>query len=322
MNKKIKILLSLSLLISLSLVGCSKDIKKEGQLVIGINQLMEHPALDDAREGFIRELEDLGIEAEIKYMNAQGDIPNSISIAEKFAKDKVDLIYAIGTPAAQSTKQVTKDIPILFSAVTDPVASGLVDSWDKVGGNVTGSSDRADILEQLKLFKAINKDVKTIGIIYNTGESNSEIQIKEVEKLLPQVGLKLETIGVNNMNDISQALESLMKKVDGLYLLSDNMLASSVGLVKDKLIENQMISVSAEESQVRGGILITQGISYYELGRDTGKMAKEILVDGKDVADIPIGLSQNKDLKINSATLNKLNLDKNLSIFKDALSVD
>ncbi len=321
MKKNLKVLLSLILAVSLTLVGCSKG-NEEKKLVIGINQLMEHPALDDAREGFIEELKDLGLDVEIKYMNAQGEIPNSISIAEKFVADKVDLIYAIGTPAAQSTRQVAKDIPVLFSAVTDPVESGLVDDWIEVGGNVTGTSDRADVLEQLKLFHEIDPSIKTIGIIYNTGESNSTIQIKEVEKALPEVGLGLETIGVSNINDISQSMESLMKKVDAIYILSDNMVASAVGLVKEKLIEKQMVSVSAEESQVKGGILITQGISYYDLGRDTGKMAKEILVDKKDVKDIPVGLSQNKDLKINSDTLEKLNLDKNLKPFKDAKVID
>lgn len=321
-RKTMLTLLSLLLITSLALVGCNSKEKTEGKLVIGINQLMEHPALDDAREGFIKQLEENGVDAEIVYMNAQGDIPNSVSIAEKFVSDDVDLIYAIGTPAAQSTKQVSNNIPVLFSAVTDPVESGLVKSWNEVGGNVTGTSDKADISEQLKLFKKIDSSINTIGIIYNTGESNSDIQIKEVKKLAPAENLKVEVIGVSSINDIAQSLESLTKKVDAVYVLSDNMVASSVGLVSEKLIQKNMISVSAEESQVKGGLLITQGISYYDLGRDTGQMATDILLNNKNISEIPVGLSKNKDIKINNSTLEKLNINKNLEIFKEAVVID
>lgn len=322
MKGKILGLLSLILVLGLGLVGCSKDSSSDGKLVIGINQFMEHPALDDARQGFIEELEGLGLDVRINYMNAQGDIPNSISIAEKFVSDRVDLIYAIGTPSAQSSKQVAGDIPILFSAVTDPVDAGLVKDWDQVGTNVTGTSDRADILDQLKLFHEIDPSIKKIGSIYNTGEANSNIQVEELRRLAPELGLDVETIGVSSMNDIAQALDSLIRKVDAVYILSDNMLASSVGLVGDKLIENQMVSVSAEESQVKGGILITQGISYYQLGAETAQMARDILLDGRDIRSIPVGLSKNKDIKINTRTLEQLKLDKNLEVFQNALALD
>lgn len=322
LGKKLVLITSIVMTVSLTLTACGKAKKEDGKLVIGINQLMEHPALDSAREGFIDGLKEMGVDAEVVYMNSQGDIPNSISISEKFASDKVDLIYAIGTPAAQSTKQVARDIPVLFSAVTDPVESGLVESWDKVGTNVTGTSDKANIEEQLKLFSQIDKDIKTIGVIYNTGESNSNIQLKELKEVAGKSNLKVEAVGISNINDVAQSLESLTKKVDALYMLSDNMVASSVGLVSQKLIEKNMISVSAEESQVLGGILITQGISYYELGKDTAKMAKEILIDKKDIKDMPVGLSQNKDIKINKSTLDQLKINKNLEIFKNAVILD
>ncbi len=324
---KLSKLMVLALVGMIILSGCSmggskaQESKDETKFTIGIVQLAEHPALDDARKGFEDGLKELGLNAEIVYQNAQGDIPTTVSISEKFVKDQVDLIYAIATPAAQSAKQATKDIPILFSAVTDPVESGIVDDWENVGGNVTGTSDKAPVEAQLKMFKEIDPSIETIGIIYNTSEANSEIQLKEVEKLAPQEGLKVEKIGVNSVNEMPQALDSLLSKVDALYALSDNLVATSVELVANKLIEKKMISICAEESQVGGGLLITKGLSYYELGKQTAKMAKEILVDKKDISTIPVGLAEETVITVNENTLEKLGLDSNLPIFKDAIKV-
>ena len=326
--KKIKLnkMIVLLLITSIALTGCStavnnnKDADKES-LVIGISQLSEHPALDDAKRGFEDGLKELGVDAKIIYQNAQGDIPTSISIAQKFVKDDVDLIYAIATPAAQSAKQATSEIPILFSAVTDPVKAEIVKSWDDVGGNVTGTSDIAPTTSQLKMFKEIDPSIKTIGILYNTSESNSEIQLEEVKKLAPEEGLEVIAMGVSNINELPQTIDSLLGKVDAIYGLSDNLIASSVALVSKKLIDKKMISVFAEETQVKGGMLITNGLSYYELGKQTAKMAKEILVDKKDISTIPVGLAEKTVTTVNINTLKALGLDENMSIFKDAIKV-
>lgn len=322
---KVSKLMALGLAGLLTLTGCSTGAPTSGEsnsgeekYTIGISQLAEHPALDDARRGFEDGLKELGVEAEILYQNAQGDIPNTVAISQKFVKDGVDLIYAIATPAAQSAKQATTDIPILFSAVTDPVQSEIVADWENVGGNITGTSDMADVQGQLKMFKELDPSIKTIGILYNTSEANSEIQIADVEKYAPEEGLTVETMGVSSINEIPQALDSLLGKVDAIYAISDNMVASSVELVNKKLLEKKMISVGAEESQVGGGILITNGLSYYELGKQTAKMAKEILVDGKDVSSLPVGMAEKTVTVVNEKSLDALGLDKNLPIFKDA----
>ncbi|NLK44731.1 MAG: ABC transporter substrate-binding protein [Tissierellia bacterium] len=325
-------LVSLLIVSMVIITGCSSSNKSSiineststanGEVFrIGISQLAEHPALDDARRGFEDGLKELGVNAEIDYQNAQGDIPTSLTIAQKFAKDQMDLIYAIATPAAQSAKQATRDIPILFSAVTDPVKAEIVQDWENVGGNVTGTSDKAPVETQLKMFKEIDPSIETIGILYNTNEANSEVQIEEVKALAPNEGLEIVTVGVNNINDLPQAIDSLFKKVDALYCLTDNMIASSVELVTKKLNDYKMVSVSAEESQVGGGILITNGLSYYELGKQTAKMAKEILVDGKDISSIPVGLAEKTVTTVNEKTLKALGLDENLQIFKDAIKV-
>src|SRR5699024_4320619 len=210
-------LILLVVILSMTLVACTSganSINNDDNIIIGISQLSDHPALDDARQGFEDGLKELNIDAEIVYQNAQGDVPTALSISQKCVEDKVDLIYAIATPAAQSAKQSTDEIPILFSAVTDPVAAEIVDDWDNVGGNVTGTSDMAPTSSQLKMFKEIDPDIGTIGILYNTDESNSEVQIEEVKKLAPEEELKVVTKGVNNINDIPQSLDSLLSKVD------------------------------------------------------------------------------------------------------------
>lgn len=327
MKKKLFSLLSLVLAGSMVFSGCDAQSEaeskggSEAQYTIGISQLVEHPALDDARAGFIDGLKELGVEVEIDYQNAVGEIPNTVSIAEKFKKDEVDLIYTIATPAAQSARQVTSDIPILFSAVTDPVEAEIVDDWDQVGANVTGTSDKAPIKSQLKMFKEIDENIKTIGILYNTSEANSEVQIKEVKKLAPNEDLEVIAVGVSNVNEIPQAIDSLLKKVDAVYTPSDNLIASSIELIASKLIDKEIISVSAESAHVESGTLITNGLSYYELGKQTAAMASEILVDKKSPSDIPVGVAENIVNTVNIDTLEKLGLDKGLEIFKDVNKV-
>lgn len=319
-KRMISVLMALVVVGMLALSGCSTGGSKT-EYTIGISQLTEHPALDDARRGFEDGLKELGVDAKIDFKNAQGDIANTTSIAQKFVRDKVDLIFAIATPAAQSAKQASSEIPVLFSAVTDPVKAGIVNDWKSVGGNVTGTSDMAPTTSQLKMFKAIDPSIKKIGILYNTSESNSEVQIEEVKNLAPAEGLEVITVGVSNVNELPQAIDSIMKKIDALYIISDNMVASSVELVSKALIENKMVSVSAEETQVRGGILVTNGLNYYDLGKQTAVMAKEILVDKKDTSTMPVGVAEKTIITVNQKTLEALELDKDLPLFKDAVKV-
>lgn len=326
MKKRIVKLVSLALVSMVIFTGCtsndSTSASKDEVFKIGISQFAEHPALDDARRGFEDGLKELGVNVEIDYQNAQGDIPTSLSIAQKFAKDKVDLIYAIATPAAQSAKQATADIPIVFSAVTDPVEAELVDSMEKPGGNVTGTSDLSPMDRQLQLFKDLDETIEKVGIIFNTNESNSQIQVKMAEEIGSTIGLDIVSIGISNINDIPQALDSLANKVDGIYTITDNMVASAIYLVAEKALENKMITVAGEDSHVKGGILITDGISYYELGKQSAQMAKKILVDGKQASEIPSETAINTTKVFNEDTLKALGLDQDHPVFKDAVKID
>lgn len=310
-------LISITLSSGCSAKGSQTTDDKNG-ITIGICQLAEHPALDEARRGFEDGLKELGIDANIEYQNAQGDIPTSLSIAQKFVRDGVDLIFAIATPAAQSAKQTTEEIPIIFSAVTDPVEAELVKSMDSPGGNITGTSDESPMDRHLKLFKEIDSSIKKIGIIFNTSEPNSQVQVKKAKELAATLGLEIVEVGVNTINDIPQAADSIIKKVDAIYTITDNMVASAINVVAEKAIENNMITVGAEESHIAGGILITDGISYYELGKQSANMAKEILVDGKSPSDIPVEIAANTRKVYNEETLKSLGLDINNNAFKDA----
>lgn len=328
--KKIKVnkLMVLAVAGMLSLTGCTTGASKpvdtaKKTFTIGISQIAEHPALDDARRGFEDGLKEFGVEVEISYQNAQGDIPNSVSIAQKFVKDKVDLIFAIATPSAQSAKQASDgSIPIIFSAVTDPVIAELVESMEKPGGNVTGTSDATPMDRQLQLFKDLDSNIKKIGIIFNTSEPNSQIQVDMAKELAKGMGLEIVEVGINTINDIPQAVDSIVKKVDAIYTITDNMVASAINVVAQKAIENKLITVGAEDSHMKGGILITDGISYYELGKQSARMAKEILVDGKSPSEIPSETLENTTKVFNEQTLNALGLDKNNEAFKGATKIE
>lgn len=336
--KKFKIsqLIILVLMVAMIFVGCSTNVKEiddnveevanevseEVVFKIGISQLAEHPALDDARKGFEDGLKELGMNVEIDYKNAQADVENTISIAQKFVNDKTDLIYTIATQAAQSAKQVTSDIPIIFSAVTDPVVAELVDSMESPGGNVTGTSDASPMDRQLQLFKDLDNSIEKVGIIFNTSEPNSQVQIEMAKEIALDLGIEIVEVGISTINDIPQAVDSIIKRVDGIYTITDNMVASAVNVVSEKAIKQNMITIGAEDSHVDGGILMTDGISYYELGKQSAKMAKEILVDGKNPANIPAAKSENTQKAVNQQTLKALGLDENHPAFENAVKID
>lgn len=302
----------------LVIAGVKSNAQEGKKFKIGISQFAEHPALDDVRRGFEDELKSLGVEADITYKNSQGDTGVAGVIAQKFVSDKSDLIFGIATVSAQAAKQSTDKIPVLFSAVTDPVNSQLVKTMDKVGGNVTGTTDATPMEKQLELFKKINPEIKRIGIIYNTSESNSEIQVANAKEIGTKLGLEIRAVGVNNINDIPQAVNSLVSKVDGFYTITDNIVASAINLISMAANERGLVTVGAEEAHVKGGILLTDGLSYYELGRQTGRMAKKILVDGKKPEDMPVETLANTTKVVNEKTMKKLKLNKELPVFEGA----
>lgn len=317
-KKHIAVLLLMPIILSSCTLGAVST--QSEKFRIGISQLVEHPALDASKQGFIDELKNQGMDVEIINQNAQGDPNNALMIAQKFVKDDVDLIFTIATLTSQAAKQAISgtDIPLVFTAVTDPVFSQLVTDLNVTDNNITGVVDAAPIKENLQLFKELKEDIETIGIIYNIGESNSEVQVKQTREIAKDMGLQIETIGIASVNDISQAVDTISKKAEGLYLITDNMVASSMPLVAKLSKENGLLTVSADGSHVAEGILISKGISYYEIGKQSAVIAKQILVDKKSIEEIHVQSSQNLEKKVNLQTMERLGLSKDSKAFEGA----
>lgn len=333
----IKKVISIALIISVILTGCAQgtaqttepkqepkeqaaEEKADESFTIGISQLVEHPALDASRQGFIDEMKSLGVNVEFLEQNAQGDIANAQMIAEKFIKDDVDLIFTIATLSAQAAKQAIEgtDIPMVFTAVTDPVFSQLVSDLNVTDNNITGVVDAAPIKENLELFKELKEDIKTIGIIFNIGESNSEVQVEQTKEIAKELGLQIETVGISSVNDIPQAVDTISKKADALYIITDNMVASSISLVAKLAQDNGLMTVSADGSHVAEGIMVSKGISYYEIGKQSAIIAKQVLIDKKIIADIPVQASDNLEKLVNVKTAEALGFTKNHKAFEGA----
>lgn len=317
----------LSLLVLLLLVGCQSSKpaeqaaeggKDSGKKVkVGIVQFMDHVSLDAAREGFVEQLKESGIDAEVIEQSANGDMSLTNTIAQSLKADGVDLIYAIATPAAQAAKNTVTDIPIVFSAVTDPIGAELVKTFEKPDSNVTGVSDYVSSEAQIDSFLKIYPNIKTFGVIYNTSEQNSLVQIEELKENLSKRGIELETVGVSAVTDIPQAVASIAPKIDALFALTDNLVANAAPIVSDTLIKNKLPSLSAEEGQVKNGLLMSEGVNYKEQGKQAGRMAVKIL-NGEQVADIPVELNEVNTKLVNVKTAEALGVDLNADGFKDA----
>ncbi|MHB9094658.1 MAG: ABC transporter substrate-binding protein [Eubacteriales bacterium] len=327
------IALSLGLLLLFGLAGCGNKeavnststnpapstTSEQKSLKIGIIQIVEHPALDAAREGFLETLKKNGYEVgknlTVNYQNAQGDANNLQPIAQKLASDKPDLILAIATPSAVAMASATKDVPILITAVTDPVGAKLVQSAEKPGTNVTGTNDMNPIKDQLDLLKKLVPNAKKVGVIYNAGEQNSQAQVKIVKELAAGIGLEIVEATVTSSADVMQATQSLVGKVQAIYVPTDNMVVSAAPSVVQVADKNKIPIIAGESSVIDKGGLATIGIDYKKLGEQTGEMALRV-IKGEKPQDMPI--ESQKEFNI---TVNKKNADAiGITIPEDILS--
>lgn len=265
---------------------------------IGISQLVQHPALDAASAGFKKSFEDAGVEVEWDEQNAQGEQANATSIAQNFANEDLDLALAVATPAAQAAAQAITNIPVLFTAVTDAEEAGLVDSNDKPGANVTGTSDLNPVADQLQLVKDVKPEAKTVGIVYSSGEVNSQVQVDLAKKAAKDLGVEIKEATIANSSELAQAVDSL-GKVDAYYVPTDNNVVSAVTTMVQAAEKNKALLVGSEAGQVEQGAAITRGIDYTKLGEQTGQMALTILQDGKKPAEMPVETSSNLELVVN-----------------------
>lgn len=278
---------------------------------IGVLQYVQHDALDASNEGFFAALDDLGVKYDADKQNAAGEASSCQTIAETLVNDGDDLIFAIATPAAQSVAGATTEIPILLTAVTDPAESGLVESNDAPGGNVTGTSDLTPVTEQIDLLKELIPEAETVGVLYCSAESNSVLQADMAKEACQAAGLEAADYTVSSSNEIQTVVESMIGKVDAIYAPTDNMIAAGMATVAMIANENKIPVICGEEGMVKEGGLATYGINYYKLGYKTGEMAAKVLTEGADPASMPIEYlsAEECSLLINKETADTLGID-------------
>ena len=290
----------------------SKDSENKQVYKIGITQFMEHPSLNLAKEGFKAAFKEAGINAEFDEKNANGEVTNANLIATNYKADKKDLVFGIATPSAQALVNNISDIPVLFSAVTDPASAKLLNS------NVTGTSDKLEnVAAQLDLLLKIKPGVKKIGVLYNPSEQNSVVQVQEIQKIAKQKNIEVVLQGINNFGELAQATKNLLGSTDALYLPTDNLVVSGMNLIASEAVNAKKPVVVSENSSVKEGALFTMGLDYYALGKRTGEMAIEIL-KGKPVSQIPFETSKQMKLYVNSKTAQALGLDLKNPAFNGA----
>ncbi|MCE5171803.1 ABC transporter substrate-binding protein [Paenibacillus profundus] len=290
-----------------SSTAVGSDTKKEaaGKVKIGVAQVVNHTSLDEAYKGFLQALKDNGYvegdNLEIDYQNAQGDNSNAATIAQKFATGGVDLILGIGTSVSQAAAKEAQDIPVLFTAVTDPIGAGLVKSMESPGGNVTGTTDlHPEAISKLMEFIKNNvKDVTAVGILANEGEQNTIVNVTQAEEALTKLGLTVHKAPVTNSSEVKQAAESLIGKVQAIYVPSDNTVVSALSAAVGVANDNKIPLFVAEKDSVKNGGVASYGFEYFDLGYTTGKMAVEILKDGKKASDIAAKFPESLDLALN-----------------------
>jgi putative ABC transport system substrate-binding protein len=272
-------------------------------LTVSITQIVEHPSLDAASKGFQDVLREAGLEVEFKIHVAQNNITTSQQIVTQIIDEKPDLILAISTPSAQHVVNTVKDVPILFTAVTDPVAAQLVASLEQPGANVTGTSDMSPLAELIGIIREIQPEAKTLGTIYNSGEINSVVQIDIVKKACETYGFTLVEASTANNAGVTQAAQSLVGKVDAIFLPTDNTVISSYETVLKVGADHNIPIYPAEADSLAKGGSATLSLDYERLGRQTGEMAVKILRDGAKPADIPVELQKDFNLVYNGQFL-------------------
>lgn len=311
--KKLMIL-CMSLLMSLSLVACgSGSGSGEVEYKIGLVQLMDHTSLNTIKDSIIAELKEQGyVDGEnitIDYQNAGGDLSTLDTICKQYEANKVDVIIAITTPAAQAAAPYAEKIPVIFSAVSDVKASGLVNDLEKPDLNITGTSDEIQVSSIMDLAREMYPETKTVGYLYNSGEANSVANLDKLQEYATANNLNVQTAAVTNASDISTGLASLLETSDIVFSPTDNTVASAMAQVSEMCNEAKIPFFTGADSMVQDGGLATYGINYESLGRESAKMAIQVLT-GTKIEEIPVKIFKDDlNLYINTTTAKKLGFD-------------
>lgn len=295
---------------ALTACGVKEDnSEKDGKKVykIGIVQIMEHTSLNTIRDAIVSRLAELGYKdgenCEIDLQQANGEATTVQQILDQFKADGSDIIVAITTPCAQLAAPYSEEIPVVFSAVTDPVGAGIVDSLDNPGGSITGTSDALAIDKILDFALEMKPDIKTLGFLYNTGEDNSVSCLKEVKTYCEAKGIEVVEGAATNTSEVQEAAQTLASKCDAVFSPNDNTIAGAMGTVAEVMNKEKVPMFVGADSMVMDGGLGTVGIEYSDLGKETANMVDSILKGEKKASEIPVKVF-NEDLStyINKST--------------------
>ncbi len=328
MKKKIVMSLLSMVVVGTLLVGCGEESADTTPGVetytIGISQFAEHGSLDNCREGFLLGLEEEGfVEGDnlvVEYKNANTDMGIAGQIADGFVTDDVDLICGIATPSAQTAYNAAmdKEIPVIYTAVTDPVAAELAMEDGTSVGEITGTSDKLAVDAQLAMIREMLPDAKKLGIIYTTSEVNSVSAIAEYEAAVESYGFELVTKGISTSADVSLAADDILSEVDCMTNLTDNTVVNALPTILEKAFEKNIPIFGSEIEQVKIGCLAAQGIDYVSLGKQTGAMAAEVLKGNKKASDISFETITEVELYYNEAVAEKLGVTIDDEIIENA----
>ncbi len=323
-----KHLLPIAAALSLTVTtGCSTNSTEttdSDTVTIAVTQIVEHPSLDAVRDGLKAELEAKGYTESDNlnwdWQSAQGSTSTATQIAQKFVGDAPDVIVAISTPSAQAVASSTQDIPIIFSAVTDPIDAKLVATAEAPGGNVTGVSDLTPVAEHLELIQKIVPTTKTVGVIYNAGESNSVSLFKLLQAAAKDQGISLEEATANNSAGVSTAAESLVGKVDAIYVPTDNTVASALEAVLQVGIENQLPVFAGDNDSVERGAIASLSFDYGAIGTDTGALVDQVL-KGANPGELPVVYPTTLELVVNKGAASQMGIEVPETVLSEAKTI-
>jgi len=269
---------------------------------VAITAIVQHPALDATRDGIVEALKDAGFvqgqTLKVEYQSAQGNPATAAQIARQFAGSRPDVIVPISTPSAQAVAAATRDIPVVFTAVTDPISAQMVKSMDKPGANITGLSDMAPVGEHVALIREILPQVKRIGVLYNPGEPNSIVLVKALKEEAAKAGLTVVEASVPKSSDAQPAVRSLVGKADAVYIPLDNTVVSALESVIAVGQQAKLPIFSADTDSVARGTVASVGFDYFQVGKQTGAIVARVL-KGEKPGDIPVALAKGTDLFVN-----------------------
>lgn len=301
--------------------------KNESEYTIGISQFAEHGSLDNCKEGFLEGLKEEGIvegeNLKVIYDNAQTDTGMASTIADNYVTKKVDLICAIATPSAMSAYNacLNTEIPVVYSAISDPIGAGIANEDGSSVGNITGTSDALPVEEQLTMIRKMMPEATKIGIMYTTSEANSISTIEEYKRLSSDYGFTIVESGISSIADVSLAAADLVTKVDCISNLTDNTVVEALQVVLEYANKAGIPVFGSEVEQVKNGCVAAMGLDYFELGKQTGKMAVRILKGEKKAREIPFEIFKGASLYINTEAAGKINLTISDEYTKTAVEV-